>query len=63
MVEVGPGWGYLSMLAAQKYGADLTAYGLVGSQNDAMHGLLESRNFRGKLTERRGPTTPLEMLR
>jgi cyclopropane-fatty-acyl-phospholipid synthase len=50
LIEVGPGWGYLSMLAAQKYGADVTAYGLVGSQNDAMRGLLESRNFRGQLT-------------
>ena len=49
LIEVGPGWGYLSMLAAQKYGADVTAYGLVGSQNDAMRRLLESRSFRGKL--------------
>ncbi len=50
LIEVGPGWGYLSMLAAQKYGADVTAYGLVGSQNDAMRSLMQSRNFRGKLT-------------
>lgn len=50
LIEVGPGWGYLSMLAAQKYGADVTAYGLVGSRNDAMRGLMQSRNFRGKLT-------------
>lgn len=49
LIEVGPGWGYLSMLAAQKYGADVTAYGLVGSQNDAMRRLLEARSFRGKL--------------
>jgi cyclopropane-fatty-acyl-phospholipid synthase len=49
MVEVGPGWGYLSMLAAQKYGADVTAYGLVPSQNDAMRRLMEMRDFRGKL--------------
>jgi cyclopropane-fatty-acyl-phospholipid synthase len=50
LVEVGPGWGYLSMLAAQKYGADVTAYGLVPSQNDAMRLLMRSRGFRGKLT-------------
>src|SRR4029078_2941588 len=28
MVEVGSGWGYMSMLAAEKYGADTTNYGL-----------------------------------
>ena len=50
LVEVGPGWGYLSMLAAQKYGADVTSYGLVASQNDAMRMLMRSRNFQGKLT-------------
>lgn len=50
LVEVGPGWGYLSMLAAEKYGAEVTAYGLVGSQNDAMRSLMSQRNFRGKLT-------------
>jgi len=49
LIEVGPGWGYLSMLAAQKYGADVTAYGLVASQNEAMRRLMEARNFRGKL--------------
>jgi cyclopropane-fatty-acyl-phospholipid synthase len=49
LIEVGPGWGYLSMLAAQNYGADVTAYGLVASQNDAMRRLMEARNFRGKL--------------
>lgn len=50
LVEVGPGWGYMSMLAAGKYGADVTAYGLVASQNDAMRMLMRARNFRGKLT-------------
>lgn len=50
LVEVGPGWGYLAMLAAQKYGADVTAYGLVPSQNDAMRELMASRGFEGKLT-------------
>ncbi|MGZ5100307.1 MAG: class I SAM-dependent methyltransferase [Usitatibacter sp.] len=50
LVEVGPGWGYLSMLAAQKYGADVTGYGLVASQNDAMRQLMKARDFHGKLT-------------
>jgi hypothetical protein len=40
----------MSMLAAEKYGADVTCYGLVKSQNDAMRMLMKSRNFRGKLT-------------
>jgi cyclopropane-fatty-acyl-phospholipid synthase len=50
LVEVGPGWGYLSMLAAEKYGAEVTGYGLVPSQNDGMRMLMSSRGFRGKLT-------------
>ena len=49
LVEVGPGWGYLAMLAAQKYGAAVTAYGLVPSQNDAMRALMAARGFRGEL--------------
>jgi hypothetical protein len=39
----------MSMLAAQKYGADVTSYGLVPSQNDGMRMLMRSRNFSGKL--------------
>lgn len=50
LVEVGPGWGYLAMLAAEKYGAEVTCYGLVPSQNDGMRMLMESRNFQGKIT-------------
>ena len=50
LVEVGPGWGYMAMLAAQKYGADVTAYGLVRSQNDAMRMLMQSRNIRKGVT-------------
>jgi cyclopropane-fatty-acyl-phospholipid synthase len=49
LIEVGPGWGYMSMLAAEKYGADVTCYGLVDSQNDAMRTLLKARNFRGNV--------------
>ena len=50
LVEIGPGWGYMSMLAAEHYGAEVTSYGLVASQNDAMHELMASRGFRGKVT-------------
>jgi cyclopropane-fatty-acyl-phospholipid synthase len=50
LVEVGPGWGYLSMLAAEKYGAEVTSYGLVASQNEAMRALMKARHFSGKLT-------------
>ena len=49
LVEVGPGWGYMAMLAAEKYGADVTAYGLVSSQNDGMRMLMKARAFRGKV--------------
>ena len=50
LIEVGPGWGYLSMLAAEKYGAEVTSYGLVASQNDGMRMLMQARNFQGRLT-------------
>ena len=54
LIEVGPGWGYMSMLAAEKYGAEVTAFGLVGSQNDGMRELMRARGFRGsvKLVEK-----------
>lgn len=48
--EVGPGWGYMAMLAAEKYRADVTCYGLVSNQNKGMHTLMKSRNFGGRLT-------------
>jgi cyclopropane-fatty-acyl-phospholipid synthase len=50
LVEVGPGWGYMAMLAAEKYGADVTCYGLVESQNDAMRALMRDRDFGARLT-------------
>jgi cyclopropane-fatty-acyl-phospholipid synthase len=50
LVEVGPGWGELAMLAAGKYGADVTAYGLVPSQNEAMRARMRARGFKGRLT-------------
>jgi cyclopropane-fatty-acyl-phospholipid synthase len=50
LVEIGPGWGYLAMLAAGKYGADVTAYGLVPGQNEAMREIMRARGFRGGVT-------------
>jgi cyclopropane-fatty-acyl-phospholipid synthase len=50
LIEVGPGWGYMSMLAAGKYGADVTSYGLVASQNDGMRMLMSARKFSGRIT-------------
>jgi cyclopropane-fatty-acyl-phospholipid synthase len=54
LVEVGPGWGWMSMLAAEKYGADVTAYGLVATQNDGMRSLMQARGLadRVKLVEK-----------
>ena len=49
LVEVGPGWGYMSMLAAGKYGADVTSYGLVPSQNEGMRMHMRGRNFEGRI--------------
>lgn len=50
LVEIGPGWGGLSMLAAEKYGAEVTSYGLVPSQNEGMRMLMQARKFHGRLT-------------
>ena len=49
LVEIGPVWGFMPMLAVEKYGADLTSYGLVPSQNDDVCRLMVARNFSGKL--------------
>lgn len=50
LVEVGPGWGYMAMLAAEKYGADVAAYGLVANQNAGMRQVMALRDFHGKVT-------------
>ncbi|MPZ10242.1 MAG: methyltransferase domain-containing protein [Kiloniellaceae bacterium] len=36
LIEVGSGWGYLSLLAAKAYGAIVDNYGIVAAQNDYM---------------------------
>ena len=50
LVEIGPGWGEMAMLAADKYGAEVTAYGLVASQNEGMRERMRARDFHGKVT-------------
>jgi cyclopropane-fatty-acyl-phospholipid synthase len=50
LVEVGPGWGYMAMLAAEKYGARVTGYGLVAAQNEGLRRLMRQRPFRGDVT-------------
>lgn len=49
LVEIGPGWGYMAMLAASKYLADVTCYGLVKNQNAGMRQLMKSRRFDGQV--------------
>jgi cyclopropane-fatty-acyl-phospholipid synthase len=48
LVEVGSGWGYMAIHAAEKYGANVVNYGLVPEQNDVMRRRLDER----KLTDR-----------
>ena len=50
LVEVGPGWGHMAMLAAGRYGAEVTAYGLVPAQNEGMRAMLRAHAFNGPLT-------------
>jgi len=48
LVEVGSGWGYMAIHAAETYGVEVVNYGLVPEQNRVMQQRLEQR----KLTER-----------
>ncbi len=45
LVEVGSGWGYLSLLAAKTYGAVVDNYGLVKSQNDDMQRMINAQGL------------------
>lgn len=45
LVEVGSGWGYLSLLAAKSYGAVVDNYGLVKSQNDYMQRSIDAQGL------------------
>ncbi len=49
LVEVGSGWGYMAMHAAERYGAEVVNYGLVPEQNEVMQHLLEQRGLTGRV--------------
>ena len=49
LVEVGSGWGSMTMLAAEKYGADVVNYGLVPEQNRVMQERIEQRGLTGRV--------------
>ena len=45
LVEVGSGWGYMAIHAAEKYGAEVVNYGLVPEQNQVMHQRLAQKKL------------------
>jgi cyclopropane-fatty-acyl-phospholipid synthase len=45
LVEVGSGWGYMAMHAAQQHGAEVVNYGLVPEQNAIMQQRLDRRQL------------------
>ena len=49
LIEVGSGWGYMSVLAAQKYGADVVNYGIVPEQNKVMRRMIEEKGLAEKV--------------
>ncbi len=49
LVEVGSAYGYMSILAAEKYGADVTNYGLVAEQNRVMQEKIDQKNLGDKV--------------
>jgi cyclopropane-fatty-acyl-phospholipid synthase len=49
LVEVGAGWGYMSVLAAEKYGADVVNYGLVEEQNRIMQQSIDEKGLNDKV--------------
>lgn len=54
LVEVGSGWGYMAIHAAETYGAEVVNYGLVPEQNRIMQARLAERNLgeRVRIVER-----------
>jgi cyclopropane-fatty-acyl-phospholipid synthase len=49
LVEVGAGWGYMSVLAAEKYGAQVTNYGLIEEQNRVMQRSIDEKDLNDKV--------------
>ncbi len=50
LVEVGSAWGYMSVLAAEKYGADVVNYGIVPEQNRVMEKMIVDKGLSHKVT-------------
>ena len=46
LIEVGTAWGYMAILAAEKYGADVTNYGIVPEQNRVFEEEIKKRGLR-----------------
>lgn len=49
LIEVGSGWGYLSLLAAKTYGAVVDNYGLVKAQNDHMQRTIDEQGLSNRI--------------
>lgn len=49
LVEVGAGWGYMSVLAAEKYGAQVVNYGLIEEQNKVMQRSIDEKGLNDKV--------------
>lgn len=49
VVEVGSGWGYMACHMAEKYGADVTNYGIVDEQNRVMREMARAKGLEGKV--------------
>lgn len=49
LVEVGSGWGWMALHAAERHGAEVVNYGLVPEQNAVMQRRIEERNLVGRV--------------
>lgn len=49
VVEVGSGWGYMPVLMAKKFGADVTVYNPVKAQNDFMTERFSAQGLAGRV--------------
>jgi cyclopropane-fatty-acyl-phospholipid synthase len=49
LVEVGSGWGWMAMHAAERYGVEVVNYGLVPEQNRIAERRIEQRQLRGRV--------------
>lgn len=49
LIEVGGAYGYMSVLAAEKYGAEVVNYGLAHEQNRIMQALIDKKGLNDKV--------------